>query len=224
MSSINWTVIKSQFLKFLINFEFIPLTTHTHSMSYTRFSTLLKMFPCPTTTIATSTTSSAPQNVTRKIVSWLIQPINFNPLSIRCMFCGSVCGLVVHGWWTDSMRYNSPNIKSPALVTITIAITKTHIYPVWCAEYDELHTYIIYSSTLSSSMRLCGHTVNDGKLVFQTNLLRSIEMTIGDVWKRSQVRRLSDIIPNKAKQMKANHNVLNRKNTYIHTLIWNKYR
>lgn len=97
--------------------------THTHSMSYTRSSTLLELFSCPTTTTATSTTSSAPQNVTRKIVSWLIQPINFNPLSIRCMFCGSVCGLVVHGWWTDSMRYNSPNIKTPALVTITIAIT-----------------------------------------------------------------------------------------------------
>lgn len=225
MSSINCAVIKSQFLKFLINFEFIPLNTHTHSMSYTRSSMVLKLFPCPTTT---STTSSAPQNVTKKIVSWLIQPINFNPLSIRCMFCGSVCGLVVHGWWTDSMRYNSPNIKSPALVTITIAITWAMSsvgwqkptftrYGVWCTEYDELHTYIIYSSTLSSSMRLCGHTVNDGKLVFQTNLLRSIEMTIGDVWKRSQVRRLSDIIPNKAKQMKANHNVLNRKNTYIHT-------
>lgn len=59
-------------------------------------------------------------------------------------------------------------------------------------------------------MRLWGHTVSDGKLVFQTNLLRSIEITIGDVWKRCQVRRLSDIMLNIATQMKANHNVLKR--------------
>lgn len=48
--------------------------------------------------------------------------------------------------------------------------------------------YFIYSSSLASSIRLCGHTVKLGKLVFQKNLFRSIDIIIGDVWNRLQVR------------------------------------
>lgn len=42
-------------------------------------------------------------------------------------------------------------------------------------------TNSIYLSILSSSMRECGQTVKLGKLVFHTNLLRSIDITMGDV-------------------------------------------
>lgn len=69
-------------------------------------------------------------------------------------------------------------------------------------------TNFMYSSSLASSIRLCGQTVRLGKLVFQTNLFRSIDITTGDVWNLVQVRWVNDAVPKIAMQIHVIHSNL----------------